>query len=311
MKITSMKKITILLATIFTIASYSLTAQVAITSDGSQPDGSAMLDVQSTTRGVLFPRMTETERDAIENPAEGLLIFNTTTMCFDYYFASSWKSFCGASEPAFDCGMIMTDVRDGNTYTTIKIGTQCWMAENLAYLPSVSPGYTGSTTEPYYYVYDYSWQGTNVEEAKATPSYQTYGVLYNWPAALTACPTGWHLPTDAELCVLEMEVDPSIECGSTGYRGVDGGGKLKETSTIHWYPPNTGATNSSGFTALPAGDRGTDTSVTGESWVGEWWSSSESDANDAWYRGLFWESNQVERVLYNKGHGFSVRCIKD
>lgn len=89
-----------------------------------------------------------------------------------------------------------TDSRDGKVYNIVTIGKQFWMAENLAYLPSVVDPGTGSYTEPYYSVYGYN--GTDVAAAKATENYQTYGVLYNWPAAMTACPEGWHLPSDAE-----------------------------------------------------------------------------------------------------------------
>ena len=85
---------------------------------------------------------------------------------------------------------------DGKTYKTVKIGNQWWMAENLAYLPSVGPYDIQSVINPMYYVYDYL--GTNVNEAKATENYRTYGVLYNWPAAKSACPIGWHLPSDEE-----------------------------------------------------------------------------------------------------------------
>ncbi|MDD4178128.1 MAG: FISUMP domain-containing protein, partial [Bacteroidales bacterium] len=74
------------------------------------------------------------------------------------------------------------------------------MKENLAYLPNVSQPDDGSQTSPFYYVYGY--EGFSVPEAKTTPNYQTYGVLYNWPAALTACPQGWHLPSDNEWTIL-------------------------------------------------------------------------------------------------------------
>ncbi|MBS0010414.1 MAG: hypothetical protein KFF49_03335, partial [Bacteroidales bacterium] len=73
-----------------------------------------------------------------------------------------------------------------------------------ALLPSVSLSTEGNYTDPYYYVYGY--EGSNVSEAKATINYQTYGVLYNWPAALTACPDGWHLPTDAERPSLSLSL---------------------------------------------------------------------------------------------------------
>ncbi|MDK2949109.1 MAG: hypothetical protein PWQ56_274, partial [Patescibacteria group bacterium] len=111
---------------------------------------------------------------------------------------------------SWSCGDDFTDTRDNNIYTTVQIGTQCWMAKNLAYLPSVVPSATGSESTPYYYVYDY--QGTDVSAAKATTNYTTYGVLYNWPAAMNGqtgegvqgiCPSGWHLPSDAEQHTLD------------------------------------------------------------------------------------------------------------
>src|SRR5574344_921488 len=95
-----------------------------------------------------------------------------------------------------------TDARDGNQYNWVKIGDQIWMAENLAYLPSVNMVADGSEDAAGSYYYVYGYDGTNVADAKATANYTTYGVLYNWTAALTACPTGWHLPTDAEWTTL-------------------------------------------------------------------------------------------------------------
>ena len=85
-----------------------------------------------------------------------------------------------------------TDPRDGNVYPCVKIGNQVWMTENLRYLPSVNAPNDGSTTEPKYYVYGNT--GTDVEVAKATTNYQTYGVLYNWPGAMASAPTGFHVP---------------------------------------------------------------------------------------------------------------------
>ncbi|MBA7584634.1 hypothetical protein ES708_26591 [subsurface metagenome] len=99
------------------------------------------------------------------------------------------------------------------------------MVENLAFLPRVGPSSLFSETDPHYYVYDY--QGSHVSEAKLTSNYQTYGVLYNWPAALNACPTGWHLPSDEEWKQLEMYLGMSqSEAENTGWRGTDEGGKV-------------------------------------------------------------------------------------
>jgi|GEM_PF-2184697 len=220
-----------------------------------------------------------------------------------------WSFTTEAQGGTFTCGEDFTDARDGQTYSTVLIGDQCWMAENLAYLPEVSPSSQGNNTNPYYYVYDY--QGTDVAEAKASTNYQTYGVLYNWPASLDACPEGWHLPTDAEWCTLEQEVDPTITCSSTSLRGVDGGGKLKESGNTHWNSPNTGATNSSGFTALPGGNRSSLKPFYNLGTNGFWWSSSQGGSN-AWHRVLTYNCAQVIRINYdNMSLGLSVRCLKD
>src|SRR5574344_2757322 len=151
------------------------------------------------------------------------------------------------------------DSRDGNEYNWVQIGDQVWMAENLAYLPRVNRVADGSedAAGSYYYVYGYN--GTNVADAKATANYKTYGVLYNWTAAMNGeassttnpsgiqgvCPAGWHLPSDAEWTELTDYL------GGTSVAG----GKLKETGTTHWASPNYKATNETGFTALPGGGR--------------------------------------------------------
>ncbi|MCD4679632.1 MAG: PKD domain-containing protein [Bacteroidales bacterium] len=222
------------------------------------------------------------------------------------------------------CPASFTDARDNHNYTAVQIGSQCWMAENLAYLPLVSPSSQGSNTTPYYYVYGY--QGTSVSAAKATSNYQTYSVLYNWPAAMAGevssnsvpsgvqgiCPSGWHLPSDEEWKILEGEVDsqygyPDPEWDGSGYRGLDAGGNLKETGTTHWSSPNTGATNSSGFTALPAGNRSYNGSFNNLGDLAFFWSSAEN----AWLRDLHYDGADVYRRNGYEDYGFSCRCLKD
>ena len=203
-----------------------------------------------------------------------------------------------------------TDSRDGIVYKTVTIGEQVWMAENLAYLPSVVGPATESYTAPYYYVYGYD--GTSVATAKATTNYQTYGVLYNWPAALSACPPGWHLPSDAEWKQLEMYLGiTSAQADATGWRGTAEGGKLKEEGTTHWDSPNTGATNSSGFTALPGGYRLLHGPFNFIGSDGNWWSSTQHGTDNAWYRYLSYDNSTVDRDYDNKAYGFSVRCLRD
>lgn len=204
-----------------------------------------------------------------------------------------------------------TDPRDGNVYHLVTIGTQVWMVENLRYLPSVVEPSTGSQTTPYYYVYDYN--GTSVTDAKATANYTTYGVLYNWPAAMAGsvssntnpsgiqgvCPTGWHLPSDAEWTQL------------TAYLGGVGvaGGKLKATTL--WVSSNTGATNETGFTALPGGLCASSDVFGYIGSHGFWWSATEYSASDAWNRCMTYSNSNVYRSYFDEEVGFSVRCLRD
>lgn len=200
---------------------------------------------------------------------------------------------------AIDVEFVNCIDKDNKSYKVVKIGTQWWMAENLAYLPAVSPPIEASAIAPFYYIYDY--QGTNVASAKNNPTYATYGVLYNWTAALAACPPGWHLPSDAEWTTL------------TTFLGGEGvaGGKLKETGTTHWVSSNTGTTNEYGFAALPAGDRSYHGSFHSIGSYGYWWSSTEDTANRAWGRGVKHDNGSVERNYYYKEDGLGVRYVRD
>jgi uncharacterized protein (TIGR02145 family) len=212
---------------------------------------------------------------------------------------------------AWSCGEDFVDDRDSQTYTTVEIGDQCWLAENLnigTMISSSSNQTDNGTIEKYCH--------TN-----STSNCDIYGGLYQWDEMMQyettkgvqgICPTGWHLPTDAEWCTLENYVDTgTISCSSTGYRGIDAGGKLKEFGTAHWSAPNIGATNSSGFTALPGGYRRTDGSFNDNSGCcANFWSSNEAGTN-AWYRYLYYINAKVGRDNASQAYGFSVRCIRN
>ncbi len=140
----------------------------------------------------------------------------------------------------------------------------------------------------------------------------TYGRLYDWATALTVAPAGWHLPTDEEWKTLEMYLGMSqAEADETGYRGTDEGGKLKETGTTHWNSPNTGATNESGFTALPGGTRSSDGSFYLVGTTGPFWSATEFNSSNVWNRSLHYLYAEVSRSGCSKLCGLSVRCVKD
>jgi len=210
-----------------------------------------------------------------------------------------------------------TDSRDSKVYKTVTIGNQVWMAENLAYLPSVVGPGTGSNSTAYYYVYGYD--GTNVTAAKGTTNYNKYGVLYNWPAALTACPEGWHLPSDAEWTQLEEY----LIANGYNYDGTTTGNKIAKsmanysgwnTSTVTGAIGNTDYPeywNKSGFSALPGGYRNTNGAFNGIGVDGDWWSSTGSSTDNAWSRTLGYSSSSVDRSNYNKENGLSVRCLRD
>jgi uncharacterized protein (TIGR02145 family) len=196
---------------------------------------------------------------------------------------------------------IFTDSRDGHKYKYVKIGSQVWMAENLAYLPSVYPSSNGSNTEPRYYVYYY--QGTDVAVAKQQTSYTTYGVLYNLPAALIACPAGWHLPNKDEWATLINYLGGINTAGA----------EMKATSG--WYGNGNG-NNSSGFSGLPGGGRFATSAFNKIASGGHFWESTviETALGDdprAWYHHLYDNLPGVHRDNYYRQGGFSVRCIKD
>jgi uncharacterized protein (TIGR02145 family) len=209
------------------------------------------------------------------------------------------------------CGEPYTDSRDGREYETVVIGDQCWMSENLAYLPTVSPSADGSANDPFYYVYDYS--GTDVEEAKATGNFQSYGTLYNYPASQSACPDGWNNPSDDEWKILEGSVDSLYPVGDpewdgAGWRGFDAGKNLKSTSG---WDDNGNGVDLYNFSALPGGFSypGGFGSLGNQ---GMWWSSTENSTNPAkvWGRNLWIGDIKSARYDYDKDYGRAVRCLK-
>jgi uncharacterized protein (TIGR02145 family) len=205
------------------------------------------------------------------------------------------------SNCVYDCGEVE---HQGYSYKTAQIGDQCWFSENCRYLPAVSPSSAYSFTSPYYYVYDY--QGTDVEAAKATENYATYGALYNWPAVMTEgfCPSGWHIPSDGEWTQL------------TNFLGgrVVAGGKMKEAGYDHWNSPNEGATNSNGFNGLPGGKCYWATDFTEIEQIAKYWTSSIEPGYTVLTlssRSLMHNSAQISPSYGGSSRGYSARCVSD
>jgi uncharacterized protein (TIGR02145 family) len=171
-----------------------------------------------------------------------------------------------------------TDSSDGKVYKTVKIGTQIWMAENLAHKASNG-----------------CWAYNN-----DTSKIATYGYIYDWETAKALCPAGWHLPTDAEWTIL------------TDYLGgeVAAGDKLKDNNSKYWNGSNNNY-NSSGFSALPGSYRTKDGKYGTDGTGGCWWSSTEKENNRVWYRLLSIHYADVSRFDNYKDDGCSVRYVKD
>jgi uncharacterized protein (TIGR02145 family) len=208
----------------------------------------------------------------------------------------------------------------GETYPTVQIGTQCWFAKNLNVGTMIGSGdqTNNSTLEKYCY---------NNDPANCT----TYGGLYQWAEAVQyqngasnttspnpaftgnvrgICPTGWHLPSDAEYCTLTTFLDATVNCTVFNSSGTDVGGKMKSTIGL-WTSPNTGATNSSGFSALPGGYRITDGRFYAIGYDTYFWSSSESSSAGAVYRNLYYSNSKIYRNNLYKSYGWSARCTQD
>jgi uncharacterized protein (TIGR02145 family) len=196
-----------------------------------------------------------------------------------------------------------TDNRDGFTYTWVKIGSQTWMVENLKTIyyangDTIPDGtgagdITGETNPKYWFAYNNDLNHIS-----------TYGRLYTGYTVTDSrnvCPEGWHVPTNAEWTTLETYL------GGSGIAG----GKIKEAGTNSWNSPNTGATNESGFSALPGGARQPDGTFGFMGEVGSWWSSTEREVAKVWGRGLYYAGEGIYGSEEPKECGYSVRCLKD
>ena len=186
---------------------------------------------------------------------------------------------------------------EGYNYSTVLIGGECWFSENCRYLPVVSSSSASSENSPYFYVYGY--EGTDAPAAMATENYDTYGVLYNWPAVMTEaiCPSGWHIPSDGEFTQLTDFLGGANIAGE----------QMKSTSG---WNNNGNGSNSSGFDGRPGGYAESG-GFGGSGNNGYWWSSSASGSSSAWNRDLSSNHNVVSRVFNFRSYGFSARCVRD
>ena len=196
-----------------------------------------------------------------------------------------------------------TDARDGIIYKTVKIGTQTWMAENLQATKYRNGDVISNVSGNAQWVNLLS--GAYCDYKNTPENSRIYGRLYNWYAVTDnrkLAPEGWHVPSAEEWNTLAIFLGGAVGAG----------GKLKESGTTHWKSPNTGATNETGFTALPGGCCFGGTEQFYE--IGErgyWWTSTADNNSDAQHRIMYLFNYDISSYSGNKYKGYSVRCIKD
>jgi uncharacterized protein (TIGR02145 family) len=252
----------------------------------------------STSQNPTIANSKTTDSTGIGKFTSTLTGLTANTMYYVRAYATNSAGTGYGSSVSFTTQQLVTDI-DGNVYHVVTIGTQVWLAENLK-----TTHYNDGTPIPN--VTDTSWNnlktGAYCNYNNSSSNSDTYGRLYNWYAATSShniCPKGWHVPTDSEWTVLD------------NYLGGDNvaGGKLKETGTTHWQSPNTGATNETGFSALPGGlFAGTSGNIGVD---GVWWSSTAFRSFDSWYWDTHYSSSALSRSNYGNTIGLSIRCVKD
>jgi uncharacterized protein (TIGR02145 family) len=286
-------------------------AQVSINSDGTNPDNSSMLDIKSTDKGLLLPRMTAYQLKTIEDPATGLIVFNMDALDLYIFTGTYWVSVLKNVDrdtiTPWICGDSLLDERDMKRYATVLIGTQCWMKQNLN-LGTRLDGTAYQTDNDIFEKYCYD----DLES-----SCGIYGGLYLWDEMMQysveagvrgICPNGWHLPADTEWCVLATSIDATVNCSAITWTGTDAGSKMK--STDGW-DAGFGGSNTSGFTGRPAGDRSTDGDFYNLGLYAYFWTSTRYNAGIAWKWALAYNRNDIARIWDDIDYGFSVRCIKN
>ena len=352
------------LTTLILLMFWSLASMAQVGIGTYSPDVNAVLDVVSATRGILFPRLTTAERNAISNPAEGLTIFNTTVNALQTNTgttsSTSWENWYdvgaqpGSSYTGYYTGVTTGEAfssngnciskiisaqgcdglrtvtgASGTVYDLVDINGQCWMKTNLNEVSTAPIPDAPNTGSNVWLAADRPdngyWGYYNTTDVSGAAGWGTTGVtgrglLYQWSAAMNnssaeraqgVCPTGFHIPSDCEWMYLEHGQGMSIfqQTRVNAWRSSTGeSNKLRGeggSGVTQW-------NNSSGFTALLAGDRNTPGNFINLGLGGFWWSSSESgSAGNAWARYMEGSRNAVRRSNVLKDYGFSVRCLKD
>jgi uncharacterized protein (TIGR02145 family) len=243
--------------------------------------------------GTAYTRYVWAYNSGCNSP--GIQLIQSTTACPPY------------------CGTPVTDARDGKIYNTVMIGTQCWMSQNMN-IGTIMDNNYDQTNNGIVDKYCYDQNESNCT---------VYGGLYQWGEVVQyyngasnttlwnpaptgnvqgICPAGWHVPTNAEYTTLVTFLGGESVAG----------GKMKEAGNLHWRSPNTGATNSSGFSGLPGGNGYC--CVGSYIYLGYWanfYTATQVDYNHVYERDLYYQDQTVHSDIYWGSRGRSVRCVKD
>ena len=300
----SVTRDSVILPTLVSVQASAITDVSAISGGNISSDGGTTI----TARGVCWstlPNPTVVNSKTTDGTGTGSFTSTITGLKVDstYYvraYATNSAGTAYGNQVSFTTSRTVTDI-DGNVYHALKIGTQTWMAEDLKTTKfndgTAIPLVTDKAAWANLSTPGYCWDNND------STTYNTYGALYNWYAVNTGklAPIGWHVASDAEWTTL------------TTFLGEDvAGGKLKETGTLHLTSPNAGATNETGFTALPGGDRGNNDGTFDAIGIGcFWWTSTPQNDVSSYFRSVGCNGSGVGRSGSPLLNGLYVRCVKD
>lgn len=324
------------MATDVTKVSLKLNAQI-FTDDGS--------DI--TERGFIVSHSQYFEQPQTYECGSGLGEFNVDISGLNPCTRIYYKSYAKNSDGTYYGNRMsvctyeeFTDVRDNSVYKYVRIGSQYWMSENMRYLPRVNGVMEGSEDNGqseglYFYVCRYD--GTDVREAQnntlsqsvenvpsGTNMYNIFGVLYNARAAQTACPSGWHLPSDMEWSKMEvylqnngfnaseiLDNDANRQSNNYTAKPLSAGMMWSSTGYDNSVGMDQKMNNSSSFGAVPGGYRGVEGGFYGLGKDAYWWTSTSDGGSYGYGRSVGYTNDGMKRESYPMGDGFSVRCVKD
>jgi uncharacterized protein (TIGR02145 family) len=290
--------------TLTTLVVTALTDTTVSCGGNISTDGGAAI----INRGVCWSTSKNpTTSDNVTTDGKGIGSFSSLVTGLNrtatYYLRAYATNIMGTAygeERTFSAGKFLVKDGEGNFYHFTTIGSQVWMVENLRtsrfqdnspITLAEDPGAWSSQANP-----AYCWYNNDSEN-------KTYGALYNWYAVNSGklCPTGWHVPTDADWTTLSDNLGGELLAGA----------KLKETGTLHWKAPNALATNTSGFTALPGGFRTNAGEFANAGSYGNWWSNTAVNTTVSNYRYLYYGNGAITKSFVNQKYGLSVRCVKN